>query len=413
MTKRRQRQQSKAIRRKRQKARIAQSTRNNASVDSNQHAASELTATKINSCTSKLLRHPPPPHPIIQSSELPLSLAVYRPASLFAMLLMAALTKNTFSLRWLTQLGSFSHCASRSCGRYHGLEYRGAGIIVLGGGRDLQDWNAATGRNDMERQEEEGTLGLSEATYNRLLQSIPRGGAASAASNTSGNAYSGLINLGNTCYLNAQLQCAYHVPKVRELVLGAKDRVVEVEVEVEVEEDTKIEDEIDQRITLDEQKNTDEFGDRIPDESQTATASDNESTIITPTKKTIVKQEQRPISPALRALQHTFQSLSPTTSSLGTTQILCRSLGINPYIQQDGQEFWKLFVPELDYTQLSELYTGYYDDYIREIVDENGGGWEEEKKEEDIMRENNVEPRERVRTDPFLDLSIPVMEGTG
>eukprot|EP00956_Cyclotella_meneghiniana_P010584 scaffold14694_cov90-Cyclotella_meneghiniana.AAC.4 len=75
MTKRRQRQQSKAIRRKRQKARIGQSTRNNASVDSNQHAASELTATKINSCTSILLRHPPPPHTIIQSSELPLSLA--------------------------------------------------------------------------------------------------------------------------------------------------------------------------------------------------------------------------------------------------------------------------------------------------------------------------------------------------
>ena len=50
---------------------------------------------------------------------------------------------------------------------------------------------------------------------------------------------------------------------------------------------------------------------------------------------------------------------------------------------------------------------------IREIVDENGGGWEEEKKEEGIMRENNAEPRERVRTDPFLDLSIPVMEGTG
>ena len=70
---------------------------------------------------------------------------------------------------------------------------------------------------------------------------------------------------------------------------------------------------------------------------------------------------------------------------MGTTQILCRSLGINPYIQQDGQEFWKLFVPELDYTQLSELYTGYYDDYIREIVDENGGGWEEEKKEEEDL----------------------------
>ena len=31
----------------------------------------------------------------------------------------------------------------------------------------------------------------------------------------------GLVNLGNTCYLNAQLQCAYHIPYIRELILNA------------------------------------------------------------------------------------------------------------------------------------------------------------------------------------------------
>lgn len=30
----------------------------------------------------------------------------------------------------------------------------------------------------------------------------------------------GLVNLGNTCYLNAQLQCAYHIPYIRELILS-------------------------------------------------------------------------------------------------------------------------------------------------------------------------------------------------
>jgi ubiquitin C-terminal hydrolase len=28
-----------------------------------------------------------------------------------------------------------------------------------------------------------------------------------------------LLNLGNTCYLNAQLQCVYHIPYIRELII--------------------------------------------------------------------------------------------------------------------------------------------------------------------------------------------------
>ena len=35
----------------------------------------------------------------------------------------------------------------------------------------------------------------------------------------------GIINLGNTCYLNSQLQCQFHIPLVRELILQSDERV--------------------------------------------------------------------------------------------------------------------------------------------------------------------------------------------
>jgi ubiquitin carboxyl-terminal hydrolase 7 len=132
-------------------------------------------------------------------------------------------------------------------------------------------------------------------------------------------------------------------------------------------------------------------------------------------RKTELRTETRPISNALRALQHTFVSLTPRngqSASSGTTQALCRSLGINPFIQQDGQEFWKLFVPELNYDKMTQLYSGYFDDYVREILPEsdNDSNCEEKKDKEG---DHVGKPRERVRTEQFLDLSIPVAEGMG
>ena len=143
-----------------------------------------------------------------------------------------------------------------------------------------------------------------------------------------------------------------------------------------------------------------------------------------------MKEEIVPISHALQALKVVFNSLThPSGGGSGSTTVLCRTLGINPYLQQDGQEFWKLFIPELDYNKLAKLYSGYFEDYVREIVpdEENKSGstmdeeddfYGEEKKEEDEDKSAAVEDgdnkaRERVRTEPFLDLSIPVAEGIG
>ena len=141
-----------------------------------------------------------------------------------------------------------------------------------------------------------------------------------------------------------------------------------------------------------------------------------------------------PISHALRALKVTFNSLHDNPSSSGSTSILCRTLGINPYLQQDGQEFWKLFIPEIDYTKLASLYSGYYEDYVREIVNERetiidddeedlvaSDDYGEEKKDDDedfelasraTRHASDTKARERRRIKPFLDLSIPVAEGT-
>ena len=337
-------------------------------------------------------RHPP----ILQTnSPFHLPLAVYRPASLFAMLLIASWTRNTFSLRWLA--------LDNGCHRSFAVWDKGSlGIGKSYPSLEMSEWDGVQIGTSTEIDDD--SLGLSDSTLNKLLESIPRGGADDKPP------YSGLINLGNTCYLNAQLQCAYHVPLLRELVMNAKDEIVEVEVEVEGEELID-EQESDENVVhdhlpagnLESEEAKTHIGSSIGDSSTTA-------------KKTTIQQEICPISTALRALQQTFNSLNPDNGhSAGSTQVLCRSLGINPYIQQDGQEFWKLFVPEVAYSKLTELYTGYYVDYIREIVPQNNAGDSEEKKEDDelMARVEEVQLRERVRTDPFLDLSIPITEGTG
>lgn len=281
-----------------------------------------------------------------------------------------------------------------------------------------------------------------------ILNRVPRGGGSESRGSgidNQGKAYPGLVNLGNTCYLNAQLQCAYHVPYLRKLVLVADDKVIREEVEVEVEVEIEVDDNVevdtaddnhqatnDTQVSNDDHNSERDLGSELPADEVVNDDADKPTTLRK--TKTVVRKETKesivPISHALRALKATFNSLHNNPFSSGSTSILCRTLGINPYLQQDGQEFWKLFIPEIDYNKLARLYSGYYEDYVREIVPESetriddemvvaSDDYGEEKKDDGEFESmsfargaKNDKARERKRIEPFLDLSIPVAEGT-
>jgi ubiquitin C-terminal hydrolase len=116
----------------------------------------------------------------------------------------------------------------------------------------------------------------------------------------------GLQNLGHICYLNAQVQCAYHIPFIRYLILND------------------------------------------PSNDVTSTSQ------IEPTP-----------SPAYIGMRQLFfhmneskygRAVAPTT--------LCQLLDIPLYEQQDSQEFWKLLLPALQVPKIMDLYTGTYENYI-------------------------------------------------
>lgn len=271
-----------------------------------------------------------------------------------------------------------------------------------------------------------------------ILGTIPRGGGDHRHDGEDeGKMYSGLVNMGNTCYLNAQLQCAYHIPFLRQLVLDARDEVREVEVEVDIDDENKGELSQKERpgINMAVDNNIPEMENDLV--SSKGDVSNDYAGLLLPVGakmktlvRKVVKKEVVPLSQALRALKVTFESLGNCVSSSGSTNFLCRTLGIDPNVQQDGQEFWKLFIPEIKYDRLAKLYSGQYDDYVREILPESRMSmdeeldmgaeeyFEEEKKEEVMFVSSkteveNLKAQERVSSVMFSDLSIPVAEGTG
>lgn len=158
----------------------------------------------------------------------------------------------------------------------------------------------------------------------------------------------GLKNLGNTCYMNAQLECAFHIPAVRQATMAA-DPIPKTEAEID-----------------DEEKKD---GEGVVGQIETTPPQANEALI------------------AMQELMQEMTIASDKNLPPVVPRSFCMRLGIPPMVQQDSQEFWKLLLPAMNVESLSDLYKGSFVDYIRAL---DGSG------------------REKVREELFLDLSLDI-----
>ena len=154
-------------------------------------------------------------------------------------------------------------------------------------------------------------------------------GALSCEAKSSPIVSDGLRNVGNTCYMNAQLQCAFHIPALRDIATS------------------------------------------IPTEAVPTVGDDDDEEEST---------DQEEISEAAMALKEVVDGMvQATTQSMAyTPRSFCMRLGIPPMVQQDSQEFWKLLLPAVGVEKLSSLYKGKYEGYISAL---DGSGREKRRSE--------------------------------
>jgi len=130
--------------------------------------------------------------------------------------------------------------------------------------------------------------------------------------------------------MNAQLQCAFHIPVIREIATSiSSSQILSV---------------------------------GSSDEHESA-------------------EEQEEVTEAALAFKEVIEEMIQAAvrkSQVYTPRSFCSRLGIPPMVQQDSQEFWKLLLPAIQLQKISDLYKGTYEDYISAI---DGSGREKRRHE--------------------------------